>query len=94
MSKIRKSARGEACQIRIPSVCNGNPETTVFCHLGGAGMALKSSDLHGAYGCSSCHSAVDGHIKTGFSRDELKLMFYDGLARTQTIMLNKGLIKI
>lgn len=95
MSKITKSAKGEECQIRIPEVCNFNPETTVFCHLGGGGMGRKSSDIHGAYGCSSCHDMVDNRVGTHFmSYNELRLWFYEGVVRTQLILLEKGLIKI
>ena len=91
-TKITKSARGEDCQIRIPGVCNFNPETTVFCHINGAGMGIKASDLQGSYGCSACHDAVDG--KTSLSAQGLKFWFYDGVFRTQLILLEKGLIKI
>jgi len=94
MSKITKSARGEQCQIRIPNYCNYNPETTVFCHLGGGGIAMKSSDIHGAYGCSSCHDAVDSRIKGDYPKDTLALWFYEAIIRTQVILIKKGLIKL
>lgn len=98
MSKITKSAKGEDCQIRIPKVCNFNPETTVFCHLGGGGMSSKSSDIHGAYGCSSCHDEVDGRTnKTKYicdSKESVELWFYEAIIRTQLILIEKGLIKI
>ena len=32
--KIRNSARGQDCALRIPGVCNFNPETTVLAHVG------------------------------------------------------------
>lgn len=93
MSKIRKSARGEDCQIRIPGVCSFDPSTVVLCHKGGAGVAMKSSDIHTAYGCYACHAVIDG-AKSEYAKDELKLMFYDGMVRTQKILLEKGLIII
>lgn len=96
MSKITKSAKDEDCQIRIPGVCNFNPETTVFCHLSGGGMGAKSSDIHGAYGCSSCHDEVDGRtnkIKT-YGSECVELWFYEAIIRTQLILIEKGLIKI
>ena len=92
-SKIRESARGEDCQIRIPNVCTFNPDTVVLCHKGGAGVAMKSSDIHAAYGCYACHAVIDG-AKSQYSKDELSLMFYDGMARTQLILLEKELIII
>lgn len=48
--------------MRIPGVCNNNPETVVFCHLNehwaGKGMGTKAHDI-GFFGCHSCHSAYD-----------------------------------
>lgn len=62
--KLRDSARGQDCQLRIPGVCNGNPETVVWCHLNGQefgkGMGHKSHDIFGFYGCSACHDVYDG----------------------------------
>lgn len=94
MSKITKSAKGEDCQIRIPGKCNFNPETTVFCHVGGAGMGIKSNDIHGAYGCSSCHDIVDGRTKLDRWTSDLykEVWFYEGVMRTQLILIEKGLI--
>lgn len=96
MSKLRKSAKGQECFIRIPGVCNWNPETTVLCHVNGGGMGLKSDDMAGAFGCSSCHLAVDGkpEIKHGFSYIEILLMFLQGVLRTQEYWRKIGLIKV
>lgn len=62
--KLRDSAQGQDCQLRIPGVCNGNPETVVWCHLNGQeygkGMGHKSHDIFGFYGCSACHDVYDG----------------------------------
>jgi len=92
MSKIRKSARGEECQVRIPNVCNHNPETTVLAHLNGGGWSMKSHDIHGAYCCSACHDAVDGRSVTQWDQDTLKLWHFEGIIRTQKLLLEKGLI--
>ena len=94
MSKITQSAKGKDCQIRIPSVCNGDPSTVVHCHLNGGGMGMKHHDIHGARGCSSCHDAVDGRKKTFYTRNELKLMHLEGVVRTQQQLLDEGLIKV
>ena len=62
MSKMRKNARGQDCQLRLPGICNGNPETTVLAHLrrvGWAGMAQKPIDPLGVFSCSDCHDALD-----------------------------------
>lgn len=94
MSKITKSAKGQDCQIRLYGVCNFNPETVVLCHLGGGGMGAKSHDIHGAYGCSSCHDAIDGRVSTIYSRESLQLAHHEGVIRTQLLILEQGLIKI
>jgi len=97
MSKLRKSAKGRECQIRIQGVCNGNPETTVLAHLNGGGMGMKRSDIHGAYACSACHDVVDGRQDYGgfiYTPEAIKRMHLEGVIRTQEIMLREGLIKI
>ena len=91
-TKITKSAKGEECQIRLPGICNFNPETTVFCHVGGAGMGRKANDMHGAYGCSSCHDVLDRRVPCDYDSVELQVYHYDGMVRTQLILLEKGLI--
>jgi hypothetical protein len=63
---VLDSARGAPCSIRLPGICNGNAETTVWCHLNGhrfgKGGVLKAHDILGFHGCSSCHAYYDvGH---------------------------------
>jgi len=94
VSKIRDSARGRECQIRIPKCCNFDDTTTVLAHLNGYGMGGKNHDFQGAYACSACHDAVDGRvIPIGMSFGELKVYFMDGIIRTQQILFNEGLIQ-
>ena len=59
MSKLRKFAKGQPCALRIPSVCNGDPDTTVLAHGRGAGMGTKVVDYIGAHACSACHEWLD-----------------------------------
>lgn len=96
MSKITASARGEDCTIRLPSICNHNPETTVLAHLSGIrfghGTGQKVNDLHAAYSCSCCHDAVDGRIGTPFSKEYLKLSHLEGVIETQIKLKEKGLM--
>ena len=93
-SKIRRSAQGQECQIRIPGVCNGNPETTVLAHLPGGGMGFKRNDIFGAYSCSACHDARDGRSTCWqSSRYDFAYMHLEGVIRTQEILLREGLIK-
>jgi len=94
VSKIRKSAKGEECQVRVAGSCNFNPDTTVFAHLGGGGMGAKMPDIFGAYCCSACHDVIDRRAKSKWPRDKIALDFYDGMVRTQLILIEKGLIII
>lgn len=97
MSKIRESARGKQCQIRLVGICNHNPETVVLAHYrmaGTCGIAMKPSDIQAAYACSRCHDAVDGRLKTDLSHDELQTAFAEGVMRTQQILIKQGLLKV
>ncbi|WP_289281545.1 MULTISPECIES: DUF1364 domain-containing protein [unclassified Methylophaga] len=94
MSTMRKSARGQECQVRLIGICNFNPETTVLAHLGGGGIGMKKNDIHGAFCCSACHDALDGRTKYLIDKETLELAHRQGVERTQDIWLKMGLIKI
>jgi len=97
VSKIRKSARGQDCQLRFPSICNHNPETVVLCHINTPfkGWSLKSPDLFGVYGCYECHKVLDGqNTSHEFTPEEVKIWAFEGMIRTQKILMDEGLIKI
>ena len=93
MSKLRKSARGEPCQIRLDG-CNAgvNNETVVLAHLNGAGLALKAYDVHGAYCCHSCHDVLDGRKPSDYDKEWLELIHLRGVIKTQEKMIEKGLM--
>ncbi|PJO78861.1 DUF1364 family protein [Neisseria brasiliensis] len=96
MSKIRESARGQQCQIRLAGICNHNPETVVLAHYrmaGTCGIAMKPNDIQAAYACNRCHDAVDGRLKTDLSHDELQTAFAEGVMRTQQLLIKQGLLK-
>lgn len=89
--KIRDSARGEECSLRLPC-CNGDPETTVLAHLryfGWAGIAQKPHDFLAVYACDACHANLD-------SRDGNAVWGWDdvlrGLGETLTKLHRKGLL--
>lgn len=87
MGRLRQSARGQACQIRIPGTCNYDPETTVLAHIrraGIAGIGLKPPDVCGVMACSSCHDVIDGRAKPqdGISDQMIMQMVFDGHLRT------------
>jgi hypothetical protein len=93
---LRKLAAGQECQVRLPGVCNGNPETTVLAHLrmaGITGVAQKAPDVLGAWACSACHSVVDANGGKIFERDFVRLSFFEALARTQAELVKRGLLK-
>lgn len=94
MTALRKSAKGRDCTVRIPGVCNFDPETTVLAHLGGGGMGMKRNDIHGAFCCSSCHRVIDGVEQTLISKSMLKIYHLEGMVRTQEIWLKEGFIKV
>jgi hypothetical protein len=94
MSKLRNSAKGRDCQVRLPFICNYRNETTVLAHLGGAGMGMKRDDIHAAFCCSDCHDVVDGRVKsTELARFEVLIYFYQAIIRTQEIWIKEGLIR-
>jgi hypothetical protein len=89
VANLRKYARGKDCQVRIPGVCNFDPETTVLAHVrltGISGMGIKAPDLLGAHCCSACHEYCDTH----------NLMLRDfliGVMRTQAQLIKDGIVK-
>ena len=89
---LRKEAKGRECQVRIPGVCNHNPETVVLAHHGGGGMGTKHPDLIGAWACSACHDEIDGRTIMA-DPDWVKKLFLDGIIRTQIILIKEGKIK-
>ena len=91
---LRKEARGRECQIRIPYICNGDPDTVVLCHLPLGAMVGKSLDIHAAYGCSACHDAFDGRSNTDYPTELLKLSLHEAVIRTQKILVEEGKIRV
>lgn len=85
-TKIRQSARNEACSLRMSPQCQDG-ETVVLCHLNSQhkGVGIKSPDIFGVYGCYWCHQRLDaGMVDDG---DKLR-----ALMETQYKLVEKGLI--
>lgn len=94
-NKLRNSARGQDCNVRIPGICNFNSETTILAHVGaGAGMGQKSHDIEATFCCSDCHTAIDGAASEQWSKADLRLMAKEGAERTRKHWLETGLIKV
>lgn len=97
MSKIRKSAREETCQIRYPGCHTIN---AVWCHANGSaagkGMGMKSDDELGSYGCQFCHDVYDRRRRApeGYTRADVEVAFWEGHARSLRILKAKGLIEV
>ncbi|WP_440864539.1 DUF1364 domain-containing protein [Symbiopectobacterium purcellii] len=92
MTDFKKEARGRDCQIRIPGVCNFNPETTVLTHYrmsGTCGMGIKPDDLQAAWGCSACHDEVDRRTRH-IDSDTARLYHAEGVMRTQAVLIEEG----
>ena len=92
VDRFRRFARGRPCQVRIPGVCGGDPATSVMCHLNGAGMGVKTHDIHAAIGCAQCHDALDGRVDAGYGPEELELMHLQAVIRTQAMMIEEGIL--
>lgn len=89
-------ADGRECQVRIPMICNGNRDTVVLAHYSLAGISgrgLKSPDMIGAWCCSACHDYADGRKQSAnFTKDQIRLMFAEGVFRTQYQLIKAGVI--
>ena len=86
---LRALARDKPCMIRQPGVCNGDPATTVLCHLrmaGISGMGLKANDWLASWGCSACHRWADTNGIDG------RTALLEGMARTQDQIFRRGLL--
>lgn len=59
------------------------------------GMGVKADDLLGAHGCSDCHDYVDGRgvYENMRLRQDRDILLYEGVFRTQKILLDEGKIK-
>lgn len=94
--KITQSAKGENCTLQIVGVCNGDPETVVFCHFPDEshGMGIKADDISGGYGCSECHAVIDRRRALALSRQEFDWYMRRSQTRTLRRLIEKGVIKI
>lgn len=89
---LRKEARGRECQVRLPGICNFNPETTVLAHYrmaGLSGVGQKPNDLFGAFCCSSCHDEIDRRTRK-MDVETARLSHAEGVFRTQQILISEG----
>lgn len=92
MANLRKEAQGRDCQVRIPGLCNFNPETTVLAHYrmaGTCGTGIKPDDAQAAWACSSCHDEIDRRTRF-IEETDARLMHAEAVLRTQAILRSEG----
>ncbi|MGA9618165.1 MAG: DUF1364 domain-containing protein [Serratia proteamaculans] len=92
MSKLTKEAKGRDCQVRLPGICNFNPETTVLAHFkipGTCGTSIKPPDSQGAWACSACHDEIDRRTRH-VDKDTVRLCHAEGVMRTQYTLISEG----
>lgn len=95
VSKLTKEAKGRECQARLFGVCNHNPETTVLAHIrkaGITGIGKKANDILGAWLCYNCHMAIDGQMKTSYTKEELEKEHYLAAIKTINILIQEDKI--
>lgn len=98
--KYLAGSRGQTCTLRIPGVCNNDPETVVPAHIRDRhkGGGTKASDISVANACSSCHAVFDGQVnmRTGTPIDSEAWYFYAlrGLQETLEQRIEAGLLVI
>ena len=95
--RIRDSARGEECTVRIIGACTHDPTHTIWSQapLGaaGKGRSWKAVDLAGAYCCTACDAVIDGQrpLPPGATRESVLLDWFMGHMRSLVILKQKGL---
>jgi hypothetical protein len=96
--KYLNAARGQECQVRIPKLCNRDPNTVIAAHSNkgrhGKGTSLKAHDIFVTWCCSSCHDALDGRVQTDLTPAEIQDFWQWGFERTLVEAITQGIIKI
>lgn len=96
MANLRKEAAFRECQVRIPGICRAHPEDCVLAHAqtpaGIRGMGQKAPDLIGAWACSACHDEYDRRTRK-VDVDFARMCFYEGVLRTQAVLIAEGKVK-
>ena len=96
MTNLRKLAKGRDCMLRLPGICNSNPETTVLAHIrrGFHGMGIKPVDFCAVWACSDCHDVYDGRVQVeGWSRQELDANALRALCQQLAKYVEMGVLK-
>lgn len=96
--RIRDSANGEECAVRIVGACTHDPARTIWSHAplqaAGKGRGWKSICVAGAYCCTACDAVIDGQrpLPPGATRDSVMLDWFMGHMRSLVLLKQKGLV--
>lgn len=97
---VLDSARDAPCSARFPGICNGDPATTVWCHLNGhafgKGAGIKAHDIAGFAGCSACHAYYDvGHgTRPLISTDTMLECVLNAVVESYVRLIVAGVVKV
>lgn len=93
MTNLRKEPAGRTCLVRMEGICNHRHDDCVLAHAqspaGIRGAGQKSPDLLGAWACSACHDEYDRRTRK-IDVDQARLWFYEGVLRTQAVLISEG----
>lgn len=81
---MRDLARDKPCMVRLPGICNGNPETTVLAHYrlaGTCGTGMKPPDECACPACFECHQAIDRRAHLDLDYEFVRLAHAEGVIR-------------
>lgn len=93
--KIRDSAKGEDCTLRLSPNCTDEWGAVVLCHIGRvSGISAKCHDTFAVFGCNFCHDIIDGKVKSELSDGDKALEKLRALEETQSILIQKNLIQV
>jgi hypothetical protein len=84
------------CLVRLPGICNHNPETTIAAHIrapGAAGWGQKPSDILTVHACSACHDEIDRRTRI-LDSDFVKIAVHEAHCRTLLLYIKLGLVVI
>ena len=92
--KLRDSAKGRDCELRLIGSCNHNSDTVVLCHIGhDIGTAMKCNDTMAVFACSSCHDVIDGRVSYDIKANpNIQEDMLRALESTQDYWLREGLL--
>lgn len=93
-NRLRESARGQDCTLRIIGVCNFDSSTTVLAHLpcGQKGMGMKGPDVIAVFACSACHDRLDARTSSAPAVTGADML--RALAETQLKWIDMGLLTV